>query len=78
MKFSFKQTKVVYNAVTKTFEVHYKNWFTWTLDSSWPWDENPNRPCYYSTYQQSKDKAIERATDMLESRVIWKGKGSVS
>jgi alpha-L-fucosidase len=72
MKLLYKTTKVIYDAHLKQYQVYYKNWFVWKFDSAYKFDENPSRPVYYANKEQAKERAIKRASDMLDTVEVWK------
>jgi uncharacterized UPF0160 family protein len=65
MRKLFKQTKVVYDAHQKTYNVYYKNFLSWRFDSAYRVHE-------YLRDEIAKAKAIERAQAMLDTVEIWK------
>lgn len=75
MKKLFKQTKVVYDDHLMTYDVYYKNWFTWIHDKTYKFDERTNNPVYYCTREKAEARAIERAKCMLNTVEIWNSRG---
>jgi hypothetical protein len=72
MKPLYKSTKVIYNAHLKQYEVYYRNWFVWHYDCAYKFDENPKYPIHYCTRGEAEKRAIQRASDMLKSTLVWK------
>jgi hypothetical protein len=74
MKPLYKSTKVIYDAHLKEYEVYYRNWFFWHYDSCYKFDEFENRhnPRHYLTRNEAEKRAIQRASDMLKSTLVWK------
>jgi len=72
MKPLYKSTKVIYNAHLKQYEVYYRNWFIWHYDCEYKFDENPKYPIHYRNKEESEKRAIQRASDMLKSTLVWK------
>jgi hypothetical protein len=72
MKPLYKSTKVIYDAHLKEYEVYYRNWFFWHYDSCYKFDENPRQVRYYCTREEAEKRAIQRASDMLKSTLVWK------
>ena len=75
MKNLFKQTRVIYDAHLKQYQVYYKNWFVWKFDSCYKFDENfPHHPVHYCSKPDAEKRAIERAKAMLETVEVYRGK----
>ena len=78
MKYLFKQTRVIYDAHLKQYQVYYKNWFFWKFDSCYKFDERDskgyltNRIHYRDQHEAEKD-AIERAKAMLDTVEVYRG-----
>lgn len=78
MKSLFKQTKVVYDAHLKEYQVYYKNWLFWRLDSCYKFDERDergylSRRFHYCEKYEAEKRAIDRAQAMLETVEVWRG-----
>jgi hypothetical protein len=66
MKNLFKQTKVIFDAHEKTYNVYYKkNFLSWKFDTSYRVHE-------YLRDEIAKAKAIERAQAMLDTVEVYK------
>ena len=72
MKPLYKSTKVIYDAHLKQYEVYYRNWFVWHYDCAYKFDENPRQVRHYCTREEAEKRAIQRASDMLKSTLVWK------
>lgn len=68
----FRTVKVIYDAHTKSYDVYYRNWFIWKLDQVYRYDDNPKYPIYYCTKEEAKNKAIERADNLLATLEIYR------
>ena len=71
-KHLFKATKVLFDAHTCQYEVYYRKWLFWHFDSVYKYDAEPKRPIHYRTKEKAKEKAIERASAMLETIEVWR------
>ena len=79
MKKLFKQTRVIYDAHLKEYQVYYKNWFVWKFDSCYRFDErdikgNLGTRVHYCEKQEAENRAIARAKAMLETVEVYRGK----
>jgi hypothetical protein len=75
MKHLYKSTKVIYDAHLKQYQVYYKNWFFWKLDSCYKFDDEDLPRGYrihYRTKKEAEERAIDRAKAMLETVEVWK------
>lgn len=73
MKYLYKSTKVIYDAHLKEYQVYYKNWFKWKYDSCYKFDDSKRPyPTHYCTQEEAKERAINRATAMLDTVEVWK------
>jgi hypothetical protein len=74
MKTIYKSTKVIYDAHLKEYQVYYKNWFVWKFDSCYKFDEKKSHynPVHYCNEEQAKERAINRASAMLNTVEVWK------
>ena len=74
MKSLYKSTKVVFNAHLKQYEVYYRNWFVWHLDSTHKYDEQGRSyPVHYRMKDVAEQAAIVRAQAMLDTKEVWRG-----
>ena len=74
MKNLFKQTKVIYDAHEKEYQVWYRNFFIWQYDSCYKHDiSHPYTPHYDKKKEEAEQRAIERAKTMLNSVEVWRG-----
>lgn len=74
MKPLFKTVKVIYNASNESFEVWYRNWFFWSFDSCYKFDEAGSKyHVYYRTKEKAEEMAINRAKAMLKSIEVFRG-----
>lgn len=70
----FRAARVVNNTHLRQFEVEYKNWFTWKFDSCQQYHcagERPGAGGRYLSEERARELAIERASNMLTTAVIW-------
>lgn len=70
----FKATRVVNNTHLRQFEVEYKNWFMWKFDSCrqyYGYGGSPGDGGRYLSEERARELAIERASNMLTTAVIW-------
>ena len=65
MKNLFKQTKVVYDAHSKEYQVYYKNFLFWRLDHTY-------RIGPHLKNERAKELAIERAKNMLDTVEVYR------
>ena len=77
MKNLFKSTKVIFDAHLKQYQVYYKNWLVWHLDSCYKYDERDSKgylpsPVHYCDKDTAKQRAITRAENMLETVEVWR------
>ena len=77
MKPIYKSTKVIYDAHLKEYQVYYRNWFFWHFDSCYRYDERNekgyiSRQTYYCDKDEARQRAIDRASDMLKTTEVWK------
>ncbi len=72
MKLLYKTTKVIYDAHLKQYQVYYKNWLFWKFDSAYKFDEHPSRPVHYADKKKAEERAINRASAMLDTVEVWK------
>jgi len=73
MKRLYKSTKVIYDAHLKEYQVFYKNFIVWHYDSCYRFDEpNCPYPTHYCKREEAEERAIRRASDMLDTVEIWK------
>jgi hypothetical protein len=77
MKTLFKSTKVIFDAHLKQYQVYYKNWFVWHLDSCYKYDERDSKGYlssveHYCDKDTAKQRAITRAENMLETVEVWR------
>lgn len=77
MKNIFKQTKVIYDAHQKEYQVWYRNFFIWHFDSCYKFDENPSHSIHYRNKQRAEEMSIERAKAMLNTVEVWRGSNLV-
>ena len=77
MRIIFKQTKVIYDAHQKEYQVWYRNFFVWRFDSCYKFDENPSRPIHYRNKQRAEEMSIDRAKAMLNTIEVWRGSNLV-
>jgi hypothetical protein len=70
MKNLFKQTKVVYDAHMKEYNVYYKNWLFWNYDQSYKVGTHLND-------ERAKELAITRAKDMLDTVEVYRSPSPV-
>jgi hypothetical protein len=78
MKNIFKQTKVVYDAHLKEYQVWYRNFLIWHFDSCYKWDTKyPYTPHYFEKKEEAEQRAIERAKAMLNTVEVWRGSNLV-
>ena len=77
MKNIFKQTKVIYDAHLKEYQVWYRNFFVWQFDSCYKFDENLSHPIHYRNKQRAEEMSIERAQAMLNTVEVWRGSNHV-
>lgn len=74
MKNLFKQTKVIYDDHQKEYQVYYRKFFVWHLDSCFKFNTDyPDTPMYYQKKDGAKKRAIERAQAMLNTVEVWRG-----
>ena len=78
MKKLFKQTRVIYDAHLKEYQVYYKNWFFWIFDSCYKFDErdakgNLSHIFHYCEKHDAEKRAIARAKAMLETVEVYRG-----
>jgi hypothetical protein len=71
MKLMYKSAKVVYDAYLEEYQVYYKNWLVWKYDTCYKYDTNPRQPVHYRTKEEAEKRAIERASALLKTSVIW-------
>ena len=71
MKNLFKQTRVIYDAHLKRYDVEYKNFLFWKYDSCYKYDDELKNPVHYETKKRAEERAIERASAMLDTVVVW-------
>ena len=71
MKLLYKSAKVIYDAYLEEYQVYYKNWLIWKYDTCYKYDNNPRLPIHYRTKEEAEKKAIERASALLKTSVIW-------
>ncbi len=71
MKLIYKSAKVVYDAYLEEYQVYYKNWLIWKYDTCFKYDNNPKFPVHYKTKEEAEKRAIERASALLKTSVIW-------
>lgn len=72
----FKKVRVILNPHEKSYEVEYKNWysFKWTYDCNYKFYTDQQRPITYGpiwNQQEARDKAVERAQNLIERRVVF-------
>lgn len=77
MKPLYKTTKVIFDAHLKEYQVYYRNWFIWHFDSCYRYDERNEKgymsnPTYYCDKDAAKQRAIDRASNMLKTTEVWK------
>lgn len=78
MKNIFKQTKVIYDAHLKEYQVWYRNFFVWRFDSCYKHDtSHPYTPHYAQKKAEAEQRAIERAKAMLNTIEVWRGSNFV-
>jgi hypothetical protein len=65
MRKLFKQTKVVYDAHFRTYDVYYKDFLIWKYEQTY-------RVSVSLDDFTAKRMAIERAKNMLETVEIWR------
>lgn len=68
----FNSVKVIYDAHTKSFNVYYRKWFFWKLDSYYKYDENPRHPIHYCNKEEAQKRAIDRANALLNTVEIYR------
>ena len=78
MKNLFKQTRVIYDAHLKEYQVYYKNWFFWKFDSCYKFDERDAKGYlitrfHYCEKHEAEKRAINRASAMLETVEVYRG-----
>jgi hypothetical protein len=71
MKSIYKSTKVIHDAHMHTYEVYYRNWFFWKYECGYKYDPDPKYVIHYCKQEDAKERAIERASNMLKSSVVW-------
>jgi len=71
MKLLYKSAKVIYDAYLNEYQVYYKNWFLWKYDTCYKYDINPRQPIYYRSKEDAEKQAINRASALLKTSVIW-------
>ena len=74
MKPLYKSVKVIYDAHMKQYEIYYRNWFFWHYDSCYKFDDEKEKykPLHYQTREGAEERAIQRASNMLKSSLVWK------
>ena len=65
MKNLFKQTKVVYDAHLKEYQVYYKNFLFWQFDHVYKVGPHLKN-------ERAKELAIERAKNMLDTVEVYR------
>jgi hypothetical protein len=74
MKNLFKQTKVIYDAHQKEYQVWYRNFFIWHFDSCYKHDtSHPYTPHYAQKKEEAEKRAVDRAKAMLNTVEVWRG-----
>jgi hypothetical protein len=68
----FKATKVIFDAHYREYRVYYKNFLFWKYDSCYKFDDPQKTPIHYQTQKRAEERAIERATNMLDIVEVWK------
>ncbi len=68
----FNSVKVIYDAHTKSFDVYYRKWFVWKLDSTYKFDDDARYPIHYATKDQAKQRAIDQANALLDTVEIYR------
>jgi hypothetical protein len=65
MKVLYKTVKVIYNAHLERYEIYYRNWFRWHLESCYAVDKHlPD--------DRAKEKAIGRAQALLNTVEVFR------
>ena len=68
----YKRVRVVFNALTQSYDVQYKDWFFWKDVSSYRFDEKPTpHPIYYRSKEQAEQRAISHAEALLNTAVLF-------
>ena len=68
----FKRVRVVFNALTQSYDVQYKDWFFWKDVSSYRFDEKPTiHPTHYRSKEQAEQRAIAHAEALLNTAVLF-------
>ena len=65
MRNLFKQTKVIYDAHMKEYDVYYKNWFFWVHEGTYK--VGPHLPD-----EKAKELAVARAEAMLDTVEVYR------
>lgn len=68
MKLLYKKVRVVYDAHCEKYKVEYKNWWfqSWRHDT-----EFSINPTYGQPDEVAKQRAIQRAENLLNTAVVW-------
>ena len=79
MKNLFKQTRVIYDAHLKEYQVYHKNFLFWKYDGCYKFDERDSQGyltnrVHYCDKHEAEQRAIARAKAMLETVEIYRGK----
>ena len=78
MKNLFKQTRVIYDAHLKEYQVYYKNFLFWKFDSCYKFDKRDDKGYltnrnHYCDKHEAEKRAITRAKAMLETVEVYRG-----
>lgn len=72
MKPLYKRVRVVFNALTQSYDVQHKDWFFWKEVRSYRFDEKPTaRPIHYCSKEQAEQRAISHAEALLNTAVLF-------